>query len=177
VHRSLRAEHCDGKIAAVPLTKQVVGGLIAVCLYGGRGSASTSPVAVAEDAFAASKLLHASLGINGGVMREAPAALISVAATSLLAWFIGTRVSYGWGEIQGTARSAEGGLQRLLDYRKYHAFKALCEYVAINAQCAPMKGEGPNSAADQVSLRRGRRSFPVLHCLPGRQERLIRTEL
>jgi len=47
----------------------------------------------------------------------------------------------------------------------------------INAQCAPMKGEGPNSAAGQVSLRRGRRSFPVLHCLPGRQERLIRTEL
>ncbi len=61
-------------------------------------------------------------------------------------------------------RSPADGRQRLLDYRKYRAFKALCEYVAIklargsyDTHSAPKNDEQPGSRSD----RRGKRSFTL----------------
>jgi hypothetical protein len=66
-------------------------------------------------------------------------------------------------------RSPEEVRQRLIDYRKYRAFKALCEYVAIklahgshDSHSALRESKGHGSIADQVPPRQDKRSFPVL---------------
>lgn len=55
-------------------------------------------------------------------MWEVIAAVVSVALTSLLAWFIGTRVSYGWDEVKRQRESDLAALQSF--YRCYGAFFA-----------------------------------------------------
>lgn len=55
-------------------------------------------------------------------MVAAIAALVSVVATSLLAWFIGSRVSYGWDEVKRQRESDLAALQSF--YRCYGAFYA-----------------------------------------------------
>jgi hypothetical protein len=67
----------------------------------GRGSASTSPWRSLRTP------LRPVIAVRkpgwGPVMWEIIAALVSVVVTSLLAWLIGTRVSYGWDEVKGSA--------------------------------------------------------------------------
>jgi hypothetical protein len=79
-------------------------------------------------------------------MWEVIAALVSVALTSLLAWFIGTRVSYGWDEVKRQRESDLAALQSF--YRCYGAFFAAWKMWDVYLESHTSKGAHPSFLAD-----------------------------
>lgn len=77
------------------------------------------------------------------------AALVSVVTTSLLAWFIGTRVSYGWDEVKRQRESDLAALQAF--YRCYGAFFAAWKMWDVYLKNHTLEGDRPRFPADDTT--------------------------
>src|SRR5215472_7594815 len=71
-------------------------------------------------------------------MGEIVAALVSVVLASLLAWFVGTRVSYGWDEVKRQREYDLAAVQSF--YRCYGAFFSAWKMWAVYLRNQPLEG-------------------------------------
>lgn len=82
-------------------------------------------------------------------MWEVIAALVSVVVTSLLAWLIGTRVSYGWDEVKRQRESDLAALQSF--YECYGAFFAAWKMWAVYLRNHTFEGGHPKFPAGDAT--------------------------
>src|SRR5690348_1247361 len=82
-------------------------------------------------------------------MGEIVAAFISVVLTSLLAWFIGTRVSYGWDEVKRQRESDLAAVQSF--YRCYGEFFSAWKMWAVYLRNHPLEGNDRKFPIDDAT--------------------------